>query len=399
MNGLNVPRSRVIGSILMIAGCCIGAGMLGLPVLTALGGFRPTIGLFFISWLFMVTTGLLVLEVNLWFKEDVNIVTMASRTLGSAGKWLSWLLFVFLFYSVMVAYASACGQLTADFASSLFGLPLPEWAGSIFLSALFGIFLYLGTRVVDQFNRLLMLCLMAAYFVLVSMGVGHINFEYLQHSNWGSALVAVPAMIISFGFHNLIPSLSTYLSHDVKKLRLSIIIGSLIPLAIYLVWEALILGLIPIHGVREALDQGEMATRSLRNAVGASWIVDMAESFAFFAIVTSFLTVALSFVDFLADGLHIKKNRLGTIFLCLLTLVPPVAFSLFYPKIFLRALSYAGAFGAVILFGILPALMVWSGRYHKKMEGPVLVPGGKYTLGAVMVFAVIVVILELTVIA
>jgi tyrosine-specific transport protein len=163
-------------------------------------------------------------------------------------------------------------------------------------------------------------------------------------------------------------------------------------------WEWLILGIVPIEGeggFREALTQGNMATRALRNAVGASWIVDLAEYFAFFAIVTSFIGVALSLVDFLSDGLKVKKDRKGKIFLCFLTLAPPFLLSLLFPNIFLKALSYAGAFGAVILFGILPALMVWSGRYVKKIGAYPQVPGGKVSLILIILFSLGVFTLEI----
>lgn len=390
--------SRFLGAVLLISGSCIGAGMLGLPVLTSLGGFCPTLVIFFCSWLFMVITGLLLLEVNLWFKEDVSIVTMASRTLGSTGKVLAWSLFAFLFYSLMVAYVSASGQLIVDFVDETTGYSVSEWSGSLFLTVLFGFFLYLGTGTVDRINRLLMLGLILSYFVLVYVGSEHVQTDLLMHTDWSAAVYAVPAMIISFGFHNLVPSLTTYLKHDVRKLRLSIIIGSFIPLVVYLMWEWLILGIIPLdggNGFREALDQGSMTTRALRNVVGGSWIVDLAEYFAFFAIITSFLSVALSFVDFLADGLQIKKDRPGKLMLCVLTLTPPYLLALIYPKIFLVALSYAGAFGAVILFGILPAAMAWSGRYIIKHRGLQLVPGGRVSLVALIVISLAVVGLEM----
>lgn len=383
MKDNSVSQGKVFGATLLVAGCCIGAGMLGLPVLTALGGFYPTLALFTLSWLFMATTGLLLLEVNLWFTEEVSIVTMAGRTLGTVGKVLGWILFAFLFYSLMVAYSAGSGQLFSDFMKVLLNITIPEWIGSLFFSLAFSVFLYMGTKSVDRINRLLMVGLVASYFILVGLGSEHVNLDYLKHSNFSAAIFAVPAMIISFGFHNLVPSLTTYLNHDVKKLRFAILVGSAIPLIIYLMWEWLILGIVPIDGeggFREALIQGDMATRALRHAVGASWVVDLAEYFAFFAIVTSFLSVALSFVDFLADGMQVKKDSKGKILLCFLSLTPPFLFSLLYPKIFLAALNYAGAFGAVILFGILPALMVWSGRYVKKIGAYPQVPGGRVTL-------------------
>ena len=91
-----------------------------------------------------------------------------------------------------------------------------------------------------------------------------------------------------------------------------------------------------------------MATHSLTSIVGSPRVTTAAQAFAFFAIVTSFLSVSLSFVDFLADGLGIEKNRTGKVILCTLTLGPPFGFALLYPKIFLVALNYSGAFGAVV---------------------------------------------------
>ena len=50
---------------------------------------------------------------------------------------------------------------------------------------------------------------------------------------------------------------------------------------------------------------------------------------------------------------------------------------LFYPGIFISALSYAGIY-CVILFVLLPALMASSGRYSKNIaHGEYRVSGGK----------------------
>ena len=92
--------------------------------------------------------------------------------------------------------------------------------------------------------------------------------------------------------------------------------------------------------------------------------------FAFLAIVTSFLAVALSLIDFLADGLHLpahkKRNRF---FLLLLTLLPPLFFGIRNPHLFLKGLQLAGGIGAMILYGVLPVWMVWRGRYHLGKKG------------------------------
>jgi tyrosine-specific transport protein len=390
-----IKKGSLLGGVLLVAGCCIGAGMLGLPVLSAMAGFKPSLIMFLICWLFMVCTGLLLLEVNLWFGEEISLITMAERTLGKAGKIVSWCVFLFLFYSLMVAYVAASGSLITDFLNQLTGYSLHQGIGGLLFSLLFGVLIYVGIGAVDWFNRLLMLGMIMTYISLVMMGIPHVDTSLLKHQDWNAATFVLPAVIVSFGFHNLIPSLTTYFRSDKKSLVYAIVIGSAIPLVIYLIWEWLILGLVPLGSFQEALDKGEIATEALKNAVGLTWIVDVAQAFAFFAIVTSFLSVAVSFVDFLADGLRIEKTPRGKIILASLVLVPPFVCALLYPTIFLHALNYAGGFGAVILFGILPALMVWSGRYKHQLSHNQLVPGGKPLLIGVILFAVWIMALQL----
>jgi tyrosine-specific transport protein len=394
MNLYSIRKGSLLGAILLIAGCCIGAGMLGLPILSAQAGFFPSVAMFFLCWLFMVITGLLLLEVNLWYGGGISIITMAGKTLGNPGKIVSWLVFLFLFYSLMVAYVAASGSLVTDFIAEITGHHWHHGFGALLFSLLFGFLLYLGTGAVDWFNRCLMFGLIISYVSLIIVGTSHVNTDLLKHQDWTAATMVIPVLIISFGFHNLVPSLTTYLHGDAKPLKWAIILGSAIPLAIYLIWEWLILGIVPLQDFKSALDQGEIATEALKNAVGVSWVLNVAQAFAFFAIITSFLSVALSFVDFLADGLKIKKTPQGKVLLAFLVLGPPFVCALLYPTIFLIALNTAGGFGAVILFGILPALMVWKGRYTQQLGKPELVPGGKPLLILIIAFAVSVIALQ-----
>lgn len=387
---------RLFGAILLIAGCCIGAGMLGLPLMTAAAGFLPTVVAFIASWLFMASTGLLLLEVNLWFGRGVNLMSLAEFTLGKGARWFIALLFCFLFYCLMVAYLAGGGAIVAEFMGDLFGIDSAPFHGSLGLVFIFGIVIYFGTTAVDQVNRWLMGGLAASYLGLIALGLPRIETENLAHAAWGSAVPALPAMIISFGFHNLVPSLTDYLEGNVRALRLAVVIGSGIPLLLYLLWDFVILGLLPRgETLQSALEEGAMVTTLLKGGVGGSYVFGLTQSFAFFALITSFVAVALSFVDFLADGLKVGKKGGASLFLIGLVLLPPLAFAYLYPSIFLSALNYAGAFGAVILFGLVPVAMAWKGRYFEGRKGARLLPGGKPLLVAIAAFALFVFFLQL----
>ena len=394
-------KGSLTGAILLIAGSCIGAGMLALPIVTGIAGFYPSALMFVLCWLFMTSTGLLLLEVNLWYGTSINIVSLSQRTLGPIGKVLSWGLFLFLFYSINVAYVSATSALFADFFRGTFGIELPRTVGSALCVLIFGGIVYLGTHAVDKCNRLLMAGLIAAYALLISLGSSHVQSSYLVYTDWKYSLLGIPVMIISFGFHNMIPSITSYLNGDAKQLRIAFIAGSAIPLVVYVLWQLVILGIVPVQGGNgfiQALQDDSFATETLQMVVGSAWVGSVAQYFAFFAITTSFLGQSLSLVDFIADGLKgklKKESPLGRLALCALALLPSLAITLSYPHIFLIALGYAGAFGAVILFGLMPALMVWKGRYKMGFTHQQIMPGGRLTLSLVMCFAIAVILLQL----
>ena len=72
-----------------------------------------------------------------------------------------------------------------------------------------------------------------------------------------------------------------------------------------------------------------------------------------------------------------------------ITLGPPLVFAIAYPDIFFDALNFAGVFGVLVLFGVLPGAMAWSERYSSlrgDLPRPVapLIPGGKFSLVLIM---------------
>ena len=57
--------------------------------------------------------------------------------------------------------------------------------------------------------------------------------------------MALPVAFAAFGYQGIIPTLVHYMNYDVKKLRKAILIGSAIPLITYMIWQWLILGIVP----------------------------------------------------------------------------------------------------------------------------------------------------------
>ncbi len=353
---------HVLGGTLLIAGTTIGVGMLALPIATGEAGFWPSISVYLLCWFFMLCTGLLLLEVCQWMPKDSNLITMAHKLLGPWGKGLCWVVYLFLFITVMIAHVAGGGDILVEMTSGA----LPRWSAAILYVLLFSPIVYLGTNSVDRLNLILMSGVVISYLLFIFFSYNHVNTELLQRANWSKAWLAIPILFTAFTYQVIIPTLMTYMNRDVKKVRKTIIMGTTIPLVVYLVWEILILGVVPLEALQQANILGQNAVWPLKQIVGSSLIFNVGKSFAFFTMTTSYIALALAYLDFLADGLKVKKTGNKKLFLCLLVFLPPLLISMISPNIFLTALSFAGGFSCAILFGLLPPVMVWMGRYVKK---------------------------------
>jgi tyrosine-specific transport protein len=389
---------RLIGGILLVTGTTIGAGMLALPIVTGFAGFWPSIVLFLLYWLYMTFTAFLMLEVNLWMEEHTNLITMAKRTLGRGGQIVSWLIYLFLLYTLTTAYLAGGGPIFIETLEAVTGWHLPAWMSPFPLLVLFGFFVYQGAHSVDFINRLLMLGLVVSYILMVMLLAPYVQGSLLNHFNWNALWIAVSIVSTSFGFHIIIPTLTDYLHRDIKQLKLVLLIGSFIPLIVYMSWELLTLGIIPLQGssgLAKGFQGGIDGATLLGDYLGKNELSLLARLFSLFAIITSFLGVSLSLRDFLADGLRIQKTPKGRLILYLLTFFPPLVITLIDPRAFLNALEYAGAFGVVTLLGLLPVLMVWRGRYVQQRVGEFRTPGGQWALIIVFIISLGVIGLEI----
>lgn len=358
--------STTLSAAFLVGGTCIGGGMLALPVATGVSGFWPSAVFMLVCWAMMTLTGLLYLEATLWFPEGNHIISMTSRILGPIGKAIAWLLYLFICYASLVAYAAGGGLQIVEGFQTVLGLHLGKDWGAALFTVIFGAVIYLGNRIVGKVNAILFIAMCLAYLMLVGIGISEIKPDHFNHAHWPSAWLAVPIFLTSFSFQTMVPSLVPYLNRNVKALRISVVLGTTIALVVYLIWQWLVLGIVPVegeNGLAESLRRGEPATQFISQHVTGHYISMIAEYFAFFAIVTSFLGIALGLFDFLSDGLKIKEKGSGKIVLAFLIAIPVIFFATQFERVFYLALDYTGGYGDAILNGIMPVLLIWIGHY------------------------------------
>jgi len=370
--GNDLVDTKVAGGVLIVVGTSIGGAMLALPIATAGSGFISSSIMLFVCWMIMTISAFFIMEVNLWLPHGNNMISMARATLGKAGAVTAWVSYILLMYALLAAYISGGSSVFGDLLG-LIGIKIPQSLSSILFVAIFGFIVYRGIQLVDYSNRALMTTKMAALFILIFFTLPYLDPAKLVGGNPRLLLGSITVMMTSFGFATIVPSLRSYFEDDVRKLRLTILLGSLIPLICYILWDFAILGALPRdgeNGLATIMQRGGSTTdltHSLSFYLHNHSINGFAHLFTAICVMTSFLCVSLGLSDFLADGLKIEKKGRGNLIVTAVTFLPSLIIVLFYPSIFVKALSYAGIF-CVILVVLLPALMVWSGRYHKKFD-------------------------------
>jgi len=395
-------KNRTLGSILIVAGTTIGAGMLAMPLASAGVGFGVTLALLITLWALMCYTALLLLEVYQHVPADMGLGSLAARYLGRYGQWATGFCMLFLLYALTAAYISGAGELLASSLNQWLDWTLPPAAGVLIFTAIGGTVVCIGTSLVDLFNRFLFsakIIFLAIMLALLLPHIHQINLLTLPLQQ-GLALSAIPVIFTSFGFHGSIPSIVSYLGGDIRKLRRVFIIGSFIPLVAYIFWQLATLGSIDSPTFTALLAQNAGLNgllEAIREVVASSHVELAVHLFADLALATSFLGVALGLFDYLADLFQRQNSAGGRLQSGLITFLPPLAFALFYPRGFVMALGYAGVALAVLAL-MLPSLLVMKSR-QQHPDAPWRVAGGSAALWLVLLCGIAIVVIQFAIVA
>nr|WP_050816787.1 aromatic amino acid transporter [Aggregatibacter actinomycetemcomitans] len=383
----------------MIAGTAIGAGMLAMPLTSAGMGFAFTAALLIGLWLLLAYSGLLFVEVYQTAKrKDDGVATLAEKYFGIPGRIISTLSLFILLYALSAAYMAGGGTLLAN------ALP-KDFLGSaditlkisiLIFTFILGAFVVIGTKGVDNITRVLFSGKIIAFILVLAIMLPKVIGENLTAMPLEYTLIlsAGPIFFTSFGFHVVMGSINNYLEGDVKRFRSAIIIGTAIPLMAYLLWQ------LATHGI---LSQNEFvavlkddptlsglinATKTLRDTTLLSQVLPI---FYSFALITSFLGVALGLFEGLNDLFKRTKMPANRVSLTIATFTPPLIFALFYPNGFLSALSYAGLLCAFYCL-ILPIGLAWRTR-KQYQDLPYRVAGGNLMLVVTLIIGIIIIII------
>ena len=396
--------NKFIGSILVVIGTTVGAGILALPLVSAQAGFMWATIAIIAVWALMTITGLLVLEINLVLDRSAcSFSSMAEKTLGRVGKIITWLVCLLLLYSLTAAYMAGASSLLLNLWEKVFRIKVAGFVSPLLFTLFFGGIVFWSTRATDYANRGLISIKGALLFVAIISLLPHVETGKIMQSYHipmrNSYFFAMfPIFLCAFGYHTVIPSLRMYIGDQPKKLQKMIIGATTVALLIYLLWLLATLGVVPRDGKNSfnMIIANDNSVKGFVNVitllVQSKWVSFGIHGFANIAMTTSFLGVTLGLFDFLADGCKRSDSRFGRTQTAILTFMPPLIFALYFPGGFVLALKYAAIFVAILEI-VLPALMVYKLRRNPQLASLRIIGGGNITLLLLGIIGVVLIII------
>ena len=370
-NSMSVKTPSLFGGAMIIAGTVIGAGMLANPTATSGVWFTGSLIVLLYTWFSMLSSGLMILEVNTHYPHGASFDTMVKDLLGPTWNVINGVAVAFVLYLLTYAYIFVGGDLTAKGLGGALGVKIPLTVGQLSFFLIFATCVWASARLVDRFTSILIggmvLTFIWATGGLIAEAKLPVLFDTQAPSGtpyWIYISAALPVCLASFGFHGNVSSLLKYFKGDAPKVAKSLWAGTLIALVIYVLWQIAIQGNLPRNEfapVIAADGQVSVLIETLSKFVQTGSMAAILSFFSYMAIATSFLGVTLGLFDYIADIFKWDDGFAGRTKTAAVTFLPPLVSCLLFPTGFVTAIGYVGLVATVWTCS-LPSLLLLRSR-------------------------------------
>ncbi len=336
-------RAEFLNAIALLLGTTIGAGIFGIPYVFAKAGFLIGLINLLLLGLIILIVNLSVGEIALRTKKRHMIAGYAKKYLGKFGEYAITFSVLIGIFGAMIAYIIGEGEAL----SAIFG------GDSLMLSLIFFVIvsaiIWFDLNAVAESDKIISIIMLFIILFISVLAFGHIDFENLKPFDFSKFLLPYGVVLFAMVGASAIPEMEGELIKQKAKLKKAIIIGTLIPLAVYLLFSFVVVG---VSGIKTT----EVATIGLGNALG-KYMVLLGNVFAVLAMATSFISVGLAMRWMLRYDYGFSKFSSWFI-----SCFVPLAIFLGGARSFIEVVALTGA----IAGGIEGSLLVLTAKEAKK---------------------------------
>ncbi|MBI2582019.1 amino acid permease [Candidatus Woesearchaeota archaeon] len=318
-----------IGTLL---GAIVGAGILAIPYVIAQSGLLFGFILTVILGLSLLLVNLMAGEIILRTKKQHQLTGYAEKYLGPWGKRLMMFSMIFSIYGALTAYLIGLGETVA--AIFHWGHPL-LYTAVCFLIGFF--IIYRGVKATGTVDFLLMGLLIFIILIITVVSYQNITVDNLTTLNF--AKFFAPYGVILFALMGLpaVPEVQEVIEPQKEKMKKVLIIGSLIPIFLYLLFAAVVVGVIGLDNFEVLEPNQRIATVAL--SIYSSPVLGIfANLIAVLAMFTSFLTLGTALIEMYEYDYALRHSSA-----LILTFFIPLTITLFSLSTFISIIALTGA--------------------------------------------------------
>ncbi len=342
-------------AVFTLSGTVVGAGILGLPYIFSKSGFL--IGLF---WLIILS--LIILFVNLWIGEVTlrtkgthQLTGYAEKYLGKTGKRIMIFVLVFEVYSALIAYLIGEGQ-------SLSVLFTGTAQYSLLFAFLFWISMTFllteglrGLKKIETWGVMAIILIIVSTFIFYTPQINLTNFTLFNLKYFSLPIGVILFALLGFV---CIPELKMIVENSEKKLKKAIILGSMIPVVLYVLFTFTFVGFLG-----DKVPQ--VATISLGKTMNILGI---------FTMLTSYFSLSFVLKDMLKFDLKFS-NKKSFLVVSLTPLLLYLCLILFNAANFILVLGIGGVISGGVI-GILAIAMNIKAKKKGNRKPEYSIPAG-----------------------
>jgi tyrosine-specific transport protein len=378
----------VVSAALLITGNTVGAGCLVMPELAVGPGFINTAGIFGIAWILNLISGLLIADIAIQQQQQQQ--TSVSSTSSSTPASFQELALSNLgspFWGTIVScislFVNSC-VLSFDLGrvgvvgNAILPLISPHTGSIVWGVGLAALLVSQSSRDLSSVASLCVMALFVSFGALILPGWAAVVSSPILQPGIAPDCVhcmtqLAPIILMSMIFQNIVPVVTKNLNYDKNKTLAALVLGSSIPLVLYLSWIYVCLG----GGVDWSglgMDNPNLATP--QDGGLAAMLLTI---FSLSTLGGSSLGAGLSLTEEITSLFRIGGNSNNDEIAGWTSKVPVVFASVGLPMAAVvalgcdnmtGALSLAGSLGSPLLYFLLPVLMGYSQRQRQQQQPP-----------------------------
>lgn len=340
MNYSQILSINFFRAISVLVGTTIGAGIFAIPYVAYKAGFLMTL-----FWLIFLTLVTLLLnfsygKVVIKTSGDHQLTGYGKIYFGNIGKWLGFAAILVGQYGALLAYIIGVGK----FLGLIFATPENSFLFSLVFFAAGATVVYFGLRFVSELEGVIVLLMIALLFLLAILGYQKTSPSYFEFGAWNLEFFFLPFGVIfaALSGYAVIPEMEEILRKERQNLPKAIIIGTLIPAFVYLIFMTVVVGISGPKTSEEAI-AGLIPFFS-------PLIIKLGAFFGILAMGSSFLTLA-----FVLRETFFRDFKLPKRISWALATFPPLILFLLGGRSFVGVLSTSGA-----LMGLLTTALIFA---------------------------------------